>query len=85
MDFSGNLLTRCGKTYLRSFLSWITGMALSMKELHVITYGTLMHKMLPAKQPEDPVFKKGGWADCDGKPIALSLLIVHLSLLTAPF
>ena len=31
MDFSGNLLTRCGKTFLRAFLSWITGMALSMK------------------------------------------------------
>ncbi len=29
MDFNGNLLTRCGKTYLRAFLSWITGMALS--------------------------------------------------------
>ncbi len=23
MDFNWNLLTRCGKTYLRSFLSWI--------------------------------------------------------------
>ncbi len=31
MDFNGNLLTRCGKTYLRAFLSWIAGMALSMK------------------------------------------------------
>ena len=45
MDFNGNLLTRCGKTYLRAFLSWITGMALSMP------------KMLPAKQPGDPVLK----------------------------
>ncbi len=31
MDFDGNLLTRCDKTYLRAFLSWIPGMALSMK------------------------------------------------------
>ena len=31
MDFNGNLLTRCGKTYRRAFLSWIAGMALSMK------------------------------------------------------
>ncbi len=28
MDFNGNLLTCCGKTYLRAFLSWIAGMAL---------------------------------------------------------
>ena len=26
MDFNGNLLTRCGKTYRRAFLSWIAGM-----------------------------------------------------------
>ena len=44
MDFNGNLLTRCGKTFLRAFFSWITGMALSM----------------PAKQAGDPVFKEGG-------------------------
>ncbi len=25
MDFNGNLLTRCGKTYRRTFLSWIAG------------------------------------------------------------
>ena len=31
MDFDGNLLTRSGKIYLRAFLSWISGMALSMK------------------------------------------------------
>ncbi len=31
MDFNGNLLIRCGKTYRRAFLSWIAGMALSMK------------------------------------------------------
>ncbi len=30
MDFNGNLLTCCGKTYLRAFLSWIAGMALSI-------------------------------------------------------
>ena len=45
MDFNGNLLTLCGKTYLRAFCLWITGMALSMKS---------------AKQPGDPVFKEGG-------------------------
>ena len=27
-----------------------------------------MPKMLSAKQPGAPVFKEGGWADCDGKP-----------------
>ncbi len=52
MDFNGNLLTRCCKTYLRAFLSWIAGMP----------------KMLSAKQPGAPVFKEGGWADCDSKP-----------------
>ena len=31
MDFNRNLLTCCGKTHLRAFLSWIAGMALSMK------------------------------------------------------
>ncbi len=30
MDFNGDLLTRCGKTYLRAFVLWITGMALSI-------------------------------------------------------
>ncbi len=29
--FQWFLLTRCGKTYLRVFLSWIAGRALSMK------------------------------------------------------
>ncbi len=28
MDFNGNLLTRCGKTYPRAFLSWIAGIIL---------------------------------------------------------
>ncbi len=44
MDFNGNLLTRCDKTFRRAFLSWIDGMALSM----------------PAKQPGAPVFKERG-------------------------
>ncbi len=48
MNFNGNLLTRCGKTYLRAIISWIAGMALSMP------------KMLSAKQPGAPVFKEGG-------------------------
>ena len=33
IDFNGNLLTHCGKTYRRAFLSWIAGMALSMMAL----------------------------------------------------
>ena len=27
MDFNGDLLTRCGKAYLRAFHLWITGMS----------------------------------------------------------
>ncbi len=27
MDFNGDLLTRCGKTYLRAFLLWITALS----------------------------------------------------------
>ncbi len=34
MDFNGNLLTRCGKTYLRAFIPWIAGI--------VITYSVLI-------------------------------------------
>ncbi len=41
MDFNGDLLTHCRKTYLRAFLSRITGMALSI--------ASLMPKMLSAK------------------------------------
>ncbi len=33
-----NLPTRCQKTSLRAFISWIVGMALSMMYLHVIKY-----------------------------------------------
>ena len=53
MDFNGNLVTRCGKIYLRAFLSWIAGMALRYT-------ASLMSKMLSAKQPGAPVFKEGG-------------------------
>ncbi len=57
MDFNRNLLTGCGKTYLRAFLSWIVGMALSMK--------------LPAKQPGAPVFKEGDEQIVMAKPVLL--------------
>ncbi len=63
MDFNGNLLTLCGKTYLRAFLSWIAGMAISM-----------MSKM-SAKQPGAQVFKEAGWADCEGTP---SIALWHM-------
>ena len=43
MEFNGNLLNRCGKTYLRAFPSWIAGMALNT--------ASLMPKMSSAKQP----------------------------------
>ncbi len=31
MGFNGDLFTHCGRTYLRAFLLWVTGMAISMK------------------------------------------------------
>ncbi len=37
-NFNKNLPTRCHETSLRTFISWIAGMALSMRYLHVITY-----------------------------------------------
>ena len=38
MDFNGNLLTRCRKTYLRAFLSWIVGM-LNNQGLQYLRWG----------------------------------------------
>ncbi len=38
MDVNGNLLTDCGKTYLRAFLSWITGVALTEKNTDILNH-----------------------------------------------
>ena len=67
MDFNGDLLNRCGKTYQRAFLSWITG---------IVRYGytaSLMPKMLSAKQPGDPVFKEGDEQIMMANPVWLFL------------
>ncbi len=62
LDFNGDLLTRCGKTYLRE-ISLTTGAEGSLN----CPWGHFFYG-LSAKQPGDPVFKEGGWADYDGKP-----------------
>ena len=54
MDFNGDLLTRCGKTYLRAFLLWITGMALSfgdntLDKGPIIVYNNKLPYLSPAQ------------------------------------
>ncbi len=67
MDFNGDLLNRCGKTYQRAFLSWITGI---VRYLRCSLAYLIKHYFFCAG---DPVFKEGDEQIMMANPVWLFL------------